>query len=231
MIYFFFAALSIRAFIYYMNKTLESAVILSGQAFNGFDKETRKPQFDRIYISNATMSELCVFFGPMTDYFNVPIGVWLGPGVFMRTPGGYGAKTLVACTLSQLWNGFYPSVVLSLTYLNIAIFNFEFIYKKFAENKMLRNPVCHIAVMYLRRHTMNRIFGKFSIYYFNVAYGVDYYDAFLTLSKGVAWIPMAHLLIFAAVIVLGNSKGSQDSKSTDEPKDYLKLKVHQLLRN
>ena len=139
-----------------MFKCFDAAVILSGQAFNGFDKETGihlshnnigKARFDRMSMVRIKPAELSVFFAQVTGNWYLPIGIWLTNCVFMRLKQDLMTKMIITFIISLTWCGLHISYLVSFLYLEMAGYNFRYIYKKFATYKILRNPVTHVIIL------------------------------------------------------------------------------------
>ena len=88
----------------------DAAVIASGQAYNGLDKETKEPRFDRFYAIDICAVEFSVFSSAVTEGWNHCAHMWLKRYVYFRTNKLINRETALYLTyvISAFWHGFYP---------------------------------------------------------------------------------------------------------------------------
>ena len=89
--------------------------IACGLAFNGYDKETGKPKFDRVQSVNLTDHELSCTVKDLIITWNMSTAKWLKHYVYLRLlPNDRSKKantakaTLFTFVASAVWHGFYP---------------------------------------------------------------------------------------------------------------------------
>lgn len=140
--------LGVKARYYSPFKFAEAAVIFSGQAFNGYDKETKQPKFDKISMINIYCTELSVFLRSIIEEWHKPVQQWLKECVHSRIREESKRKYFVTFFMSALWHGFYPLYFYSFFYYSIGTINFNYIYKLFITHKFLRTPLIYIAESY-----------------------------------------------------------------------------------
>ena len=89
--------------------------IACGLAFNGYDKETGKPKFDRVQSVNLTDHELSCDLKVLISSWNMSPAKWLKYYVYIRLlPNDKSKKAnttkaaFFTFTASAVWHGFYP---------------------------------------------------------------------------------------------------------------------------
>ncbi|KAJ3285863.1 lysophospholipid acyltransferase [Borealophlyctis nickersoniae] len=106
-------------------KLAESACILAGVGWNGYDRKTGKPRWDRVQNIAIRGFELAENPKMMIDSWNKNTGAWLRNCVYLRiTPPGAKSTTWAAIATyitSAFWHGFWPGYY--LTFLTGSIIN------------------------------------------------------------------------------------------------------------
>ena len=88
--------------------------IASGLAFNGYDKETEKPKFDRVQSAILWKLEFSSSFKELIASWNMSVPKWLKNYVFLRIAskdkkgGGSTKAAIITFLVSAVWHGFYP---------------------------------------------------------------------------------------------------------------------------
>ena len=89
--------------------------IACGLAFNGYEKDTGKPKFDRVQSVNLWNYEFSCTVKDLIASWNMSVAKWLKYYVYLRflpndkSKGGGAAKAIFATFLaSAVWHGFYP---------------------------------------------------------------------------------------------------------------------------
>ncbi len=137
-----------RTGFYAVFEAQNAAVTLSGQSFNGFEKGTGKPKYDKIYMAKPYFTELSIFYSAMTDHWNPPIGLWYFHCIISRIPWKHPLiLNLCVFVYSISWNGFYPSIFLDMIYITVMGGNFEYLYRMMSTKPQWRKPWVHIAIM------------------------------------------------------------------------------------
>ncbi|KYQ90954.1 60S ribosomal protein L5 [Tieghemostelium lacteum] len=105
--------IALTRFKYYFAWFLsEGSAILSGIGYNGYDKEGKKIQWNRITNAEPLVVEFASNIRDISSRWNIGTGDWLKRYVYLRlTPPG--AKptftaTLLTYATSAFWHGFYP---------------------------------------------------------------------------------------------------------------------------
>ena len=151
MFYFMISVLGSRAEYYMAFCLLDAGVTFSGQSFNGYDKETMQPKFDRMFTVNTKYTELCVFFSPTYDYNFYTIACWINECVLGRVSDKASlSSNLMTFVILMCWAGFYPSYISCLIFIFFALGNDEFFLKLLSSKPALRNrsKFVHIAILY-----------------------------------------------------------------------------------
>ncbi len=125
-------------------KLAEAAVILCGVAYNGTEKETGHPRFNKVYMVDIFCAECSVFLGSVIDEWHRPVRLWLKYCIHMRIRGNSQAKMFFTFFVSAAWHGYYPLYFGAYLFYSVGTINFNFIYKMFLLHKSLRRPVFHV---------------------------------------------------------------------------------------
>jgi hypothetical protein len=137
---------------YYVGWILgEAAVIGSGQAYNGYNEDTKEHKFDRFYSIRIHYIEFGVFMPVVTENWNHSTTVWLKRYIYFRMNRLINRELALylTYTVSAFWHGFYPS------YLGVFIFyalyteTHKELYKICCKYPKLGSPVVLIFVYIL----------------------------------------------------------------------------------
>ena len=96
----------------------ECGPIASGLAFNGYDKETGKPKFDRVQSAVLWNLEFSYTVKDFLASWNMSVPKWLKHYVFLRfLPNDKKKKVnpmaaFITFLVSAVWHGFYPGFYL-----------------------------------------------------------------------------------------------------------------------
>ena len=96
----------------------ECGPIASGLAFNGYDKETGKPKFDRVQSAVLWNLEFSYSVKDFLASWNMSVPKWLKHYVFLRILPNDKRKNLnakaafITFLVSAVWHGFYPGFYL-----------------------------------------------------------------------------------------------------------------------
>ncbi len=130
---------------------MEAAAIASGQSFNGYDKETKEPRFNKLYSMDIHCTELGIFHRATIEGWNHPVQQWLKYCIHVRVPvKNQYVKMLTTFFVSALWHGFYPMYFYGFAFYFISAANFQVIFKLFVKYRILRNPVFYFLQQYVR---------------------------------------------------------------------------------
>eukprot|EP01022_Parablepharisma_sp_SALTPOND_P015468 TRINITY_DN2188_c0_g1_i1.p3 TRINITY_DN2188_c0_g1~~TRINITY_DN2188_c0_g1_i1.p3 ORF type:complete len:145 (-),score=8.59 TRINITY_DN2188_c0_g1_i1:326-760(-) len=137
---------TVRARYYGSFKILETGAVISGCAFNGYDKETGAAKH---YLMDVRSIELGVFFRSTVEQWNRHIHLWLEYCIHIRFNASTTLKVLTTFLLSAYWHGMYALYYIGFGYYAVATMNFNYLYKLFIKYKFLRRPFFHILLLYL----------------------------------------------------------------------------------
>eukprot|EP01022_Parablepharisma_sp_SALTPOND_P008320 TRINITY_DN135639_c0_g1_i1.p1 TRINITY_DN135639_c0_g1~~TRINITY_DN135639_c0_g1_i1.p1 ORF type:complete len:540 (-),score=1.53 TRINITY_DN135639_c0_g1_i1:146-1765(-) len=211
--YLFMVGLVLRVRYYVPFKFMEAAVTISGQSFNGYDKSTQKPKFDKVYSMDIDSTEFGIFHRAVVEEWNRPVQFWLKWYIHTRVNGNPYLKTFFTFFVSAVWHGFYPMYFFGFAFYSVSSTNYNFIYKLFVRNKALRKPIFYwLQYLYL----------KISVCYFTSIFAVLLTEYGLELTKGALWIPVSHLIVY----VLGIFFNKRGTKPKPEWEKYSKLKIY-----
>ena len=90
---------------------MDVGVIASGLAFNGFDKETNEPKFDRVQSAILWKLEFSSSFKELIASWNMSVPKWLRNYVFLRIAskdkkkGGFLKAAIITFLVSAVWHG------------------------------------------------------------------------------------------------------------------------------
>ena len=130
---------------YYIGWTMaEAAICASGQTYNGVDKRTKQPLFDRFYVIDILCVELSVFSSAVTEAWNHSTHMWLKRYVYFRMNRVINRDLALYLTyiVSALWHGFYPAYLHGFLLYAIITENHKDIYKMCLKYKIMRSPIC-----------------------------------------------------------------------------------------
>ena len=88
--------------------------IASGLAFNGYDKETGEPKFDRVQSVILWNLDFSSSVKELIASWNMSVPKWLKNYVFLRIAskdkkrGGFMKAAICTFLVSAVWHGFYP---------------------------------------------------------------------------------------------------------------------------
>ncbi|MDR3548806.1 MAG: MBOAT family O-acyltransferase [Candidatus Pacebacteria bacterium] len=145
------AGLQVKSKYYVGFKLSEAAVAASGQSFNGCNRETGEPQFNRIYLIDITSIELDVFGRRHAQEWNHHVHIWLKDYVYQKivqTSIVSGYALSLTFLASATWHGFYPIYYVAFMLYSIGSQNCYLILKTFAHFKWLRRPWFHLLSLY-----------------------------------------------------------------------------------
>ena len=98
--------------------------IACGLAFNGYDKETGKPKFDRVQSAVLWKLEFSSSWKELVASWNMSVAKWLKHYVYLRLmpadkrKGGSAVKAAIATFMaSAVWHGFYPGFYIFFVFL------------------------------------------------------------------------------------------------------------------
>ena len=137
-------AVGIRA-KYYVGWTMaEAAISASGQVFNGYDKRTGEPRFDRFYAIDPLGVECSVFATVETECWNHNANMWLKRYVYFRINRVIPKDIAIYVTymVSAFWHGFYPMYFLVFFLYAVIAENYKDIYKLCVKYPILRSLPC-----------------------------------------------------------------------------------------
>jgi hypothetical protein len=140
--------LGLRGRYYVPFKLIEAAITISGQAYNGIDKETGKPKHDRMFCMDTDAIELGVFMRTTVEGWNHSAHMWLKECIHLRIRTNPYIKVFITCFVSAVWHGFYPVYFLGFTFYAVSVVNFNYTYKMFAIHGWLRKPFFYFLQTY-----------------------------------------------------------------------------------
>lgn len=117
---------------------------MCGFSYNGVDKTTGKPRFNRVYMIDIYCTEAGVFLRSIIEEWNRPVHIWLKYCIHTRVGGGSKLKIFATFCMSAVWHGFYPLYFGSFLFYSVGTVNFNFIYKMFVLHKALRRPIIYV---------------------------------------------------------------------------------------
>ena len=121
----------------------EAALAASGQSYNGEDKVTKEPLFDRVYVIDILGVEFGVFSHAITECWNHNAHVWLKRYVYFRMNRVINRDAALYLTyiVSAFWHGFYPIYFSSFLLYSIVTENHKDIHKLFLKFSFLRKTI------------------------------------------------------------------------------------------
>lgn len=184
-----FCTVGIR-FKYYVGWSMgESAIIASGQAYNGQDPETKIHKFDRFYSANIHLVELGVFMPTVTESWNHTGHLWLKRYIYFRMNRLINKDLALYLTYitSALWHGLYPAYF--VTFIFYAIFSEaqKDWYKICCKYPKLRSPIVLICIY---------IFTFLGIAYAGMIFTILVPSDIKSFVRGIYWIPIFYVAIF-----------------------------------
>jgi len=216
MFYLTIVGFSMRARYYAPFKLMEAGVVMSGQAFNGYDKTSKKPKHNRIYGMDIYCTEFGVFHRSTVEEWNKPVQNWLKYCIHTRIDANPFVKMFITFFVSALWHGFYPMYFFGFAFYTISATNYQYIFKQFVNNKVIRNPIFYILLFLNLR---------ISVCYFTSTFAILLTGRVMELTYGALWIPLTHFLFYIYVLIF-DKKGS---KPKPEWERYSKIKIYEIL--
>ena len=192
---------------------MEAAVAASGQSFNGYNKDTRKPKFDRIYAIDIPYIELGVFHRSTVEEWNRPVHLWLKGCIHTRIVANPYLKTFITFFVSAIWHGFYPMFFYIFAFYSITTTNYSFIFKQFLNYKWLRSPIFY---------WLQFLHIKLSACYITTIFAIVVADHGMELVKGSLWIPISHVILYI-IALLFDKKGGKPKPEWDK---YSRIKIN-----
>ncbi len=189
--------------------------MITGQSFNGFDKDTKKPKFDRLYGMGTNSIEFGIFHRATVEEWNRPAQQWLKYCVHLRVPARNPyLRTFLTFFVSAIWHGFYPMYFYGFAFYAISATNFQYIFKQCVKHSFIRNPIVYFCQHMLLRISTGYFIATFSLLTFH-----DNWE----MTKGVLWLPIFHTIMFILVVLFDKEKGE---RPTPEIERYSRLKIY-----
>lgn len=104
------ALLAVRFKYYFGWKIAEGSACMSGLGYNGIDKATGKPRWDRLENINVWKYETSQSLRTSSQNWNKTTNLWLRRYVYDRAPSS--VNLYFTYLVSALWHGFYPGYYL-----------------------------------------------------------------------------------------------------------------------
>jgi len=215
-----FGTLKLAMSTYYVGWCLmDCGVIASGLAFNGYEKGTGEPKFDRVQSMVLFKLEFSSNVKDFLASWNISAALWLKYYVYMRmlpndrsksTAWTQFAASLTTFTVSAIWHGFYPGFY--IFFIAVAFVDYCSKWGSIKFYPLIEGKVSDTVV-----YCMGWIYSYSFCAYFAPAFILLSFEHSWTLYKSMNFV--GHLALFACFIVVTVSPSPKKKVAASDGSD------------